>query len=295
MNSNKSKKKLGTYPYLTVMFSITLALFVMGLFGLIFIHAQKLSRIAQENIEMKVFLDKNIQEQQKDSIQNVLSSKPYVLKKNNQPQIKYISDEEAKKQFIKDYGHDFTKVLADNPLHSSYVIKIAPAFSDSTNLGKISHQIEAIEGVKEVFYLEDLIIKVNRNIRIISIVLLSFALILLFASILLINNTIKLALYSQRFLIRSMQLVGATKGFIQKPFILRALLHGFLSGAIAAVLLFVLLNYTYTEIHYLEDLKEPQNILIVLFSLLLLGAIIGFFSSWRAVNRYLKMSLDELY
>src|SRR6478736_3968465 len=113
-----------------------------------------------------------------------------------------------------------------------------------------------MEGVQEVFYMEDLILKVNKNIRIISIVLLSFALILLFASILLINNTIKLALYSQRFLIRSMQLVGATKAFIQRPFIIRAVLQGFLSGAIAAALLFALLNYAYNEIEYLEDLKE---------------------------------------
>ena len=98
------------------MFSITLSLFVMGLFGLIFVHAQKLSQIAQENIEMEVFLDKNIQELERDSIQKILVDKPYVLKINHQPQIKYISEDEAQKQFIKDYGHDFTKVLSDKKL-----------------------------------------------------------------------------------------------------------------------------------------------------------------------------------
>src|SRR6478735_3341943 len=153
IKSSKSKKKLGSYPYLTVMFSITLALFVMGLFGLIFVHARKLSQIAQENIEMKVFLTKNIQAEESTKIQKTLQTKPYVLKIHNKPQVKFVSEDEAKQQFIKTYGHDFTKVLTENPLHSSYVIKIAPHYSDSTNLGKISHEIKDMVGVQEVFYM----------------------------------------------------------------------------------------------------------------------------------------------
>lgn len=291
----KSKKKLGSYPYFTVMLSITLSLFVIGLFALIFTHAQKLSRIAQENIEMNVILEKTIQENQRISLQRVLASQPYILKLNQKPQVKYISEEEAKKKFIETHGQDFTKVLPDNPLHSSYIIKIHPEFSDSISMAKISSQIQNVDGVKEVFYLQDIITKVNDNIKIISLVLGGFALILLFASTLLINNTIKLALFSQRFLIRSMQLVGATKMFIKKPFIIRAVIQGFFSGAIAAVLLFALLHYAYTEIKYLKDLKETESTLIILGSLLIGGAIIGFFSSWKAVTKYLKMSLDELY
>lgn len=292
---SRGKKKLGSYPYFTVMLSITLALFVIGLFSLIFLHARKLTKIAQENIEMNVILEKSIQENQRISLQRVLSAQTYTLKLKQKPQIQYISEEEAKKNFIKTHGQDFTKVLPDNPLHASYVIKIHPRFSDSTNMAKIAGQIQSLDGVKEVFYLQDMITKVNDNIKIISLILGSFALILLFASILLINNTIKLALYSQRFLIRSMQLVGATKLFIQKPFIIRAILQGFFSGAIAAGLLIALLKYAYNEIEYLKDLREPNSIIMILAALLIGGAILGLFSSWRAVTKYLKMSLDELY
>jgi cell division transport system permease protein len=291
----KSKKKLGSYPYFTVMLSITLALFVIGLFALIFAHAQKLTRIAQENIEMNIILEKTIQDNQRISLQRVLSTQRYILKLNGKPQIKFVSEEEAKKKFIQTHGQDFTKVLPDNPLHSSYIIKINPQFSDSTNMAKISGQIQTIDGVKEVYYLQDIITKVNHNIKMISLVLGGFALILLIAAILLINNTIKLALYSQRFLIRSMQLVGATRSFIQKPFIIRALLQGLASGAIAAILLIVLLNYVYNQIDYLQDLKETKINNIIFASILLGGALIGFISSYRAVTKYLKMSLDELY
>jgi cell division transport system permease protein len=291
----KSKKKLGSYPYFTVMLSITLALFVIGLFSLIFVHAQKLTHIAQENIEMNIILEKTIQDNQRISLQRVLSTQRYILKLNGKPQITFVSEEDAKKKFIQTHGQDFTKVLPDNPLHSSYIIKINPQFSDSLNMAKISGQIQNIDGVKEVYYLQDIITKVNHNIKMISLVLGGFALILLLASILLINNTIKLALYSQRFLIRSMQLVGATRSFIQKPFIIRALIQGFASGALAALFLFILLNYVYNQIEYLQDLKESKVNNIIFASILLGGALIGFISSYRAVTRYLKMSLDELY
>jgi cell division transport system permease protein len=291
----KGKKKLGSYPDFTVIFSITMALFVIGLFSLIFIHARKLSKIAQENIEMNVILDKNIQENQRISIQRILSAQPYILKINNTPQVQYVSEESAKKRFIQHHGQDFTRVLGDNPLHASFIIKIHSQYSDSTQMSAISTKIDNLDGVKEVFYMEDIISKINNNIKIISFILAGFALILITASVLLINNTIKLALYSQRFLIRSMQLVGATKNFIQRPFILHALIQGIFSGALAATALFGLLNYTYTELNDLKDLKENENIIIILASLLVLGAIVGLFSSYRAVNKYLKMSLDELY
>ena len=289
------KKKLGSYPYFTVMLSITLALFVIGLFALIFIHAQKLSQIAQENIEVNVILDKTIQENQRKSIEKILLAQPYILKINNAPQVKYVNAEEAKKIFIKNHGDDFTRVLQDNPIHAFFVLRIQHQYSDSSSLSTIAAQIEKLDGIKEVYYWEDLITKVNKNINIISIALGSFAVILLIASILLINNTIKLALYSQRFLIRSMQLVGATKGFIQKPFIIRASLQGLMSGAFAGGLLFGLLNFAYREIIYLADLNEFEASIIALSILPVAGAVIGLLSSLRAVTKYLNMSLDELY
>jgi cell division transport system permease protein len=292
---NKRKKQVGTYPYFTVVFSITMALFVSGLFAIIFLHANKLSNIIKERIEIHVYLNNFLNENQIQSIHDIISSQEYILKKENHPQLIYISQEDAAKKFIRETGEDFSKVIKDNPLHASLIVKINPLYSDSTQLRKIVHSLSEIDGVYEVDYQESLISQINNNIKSISIIFIGFAFILVITSVLLINNTIRLALFSQRFLIRSMQLVGATKGFIQKPFLFHAILQGLLSGVIAALLLGLLVQYAYSEVKDLSKLQETENIIIILGSLLVLGIIIGLLSSYRAVNKYLKMSLDELY
>jgi cell division transport system permease protein len=293
--SYRNKKVLGSYPYFTVMFSITLSMVVIGLLGLILSHAQKLGGIVKENIEMNVFLHNDLSDSTKHQLQATLSRRGYTQYKGNEPQIAYISREEARKHFSETYGEDFTKVLDDNPLYASYTVKIKPEYSDSLNMKKISEQIAAMDGVKEVYYQEALINKINKNIRTVSVVLAVFAFILLGASVLLIDNTIKLALYSQRFLIRSMQLVGATRWFIQRPFLWRALVQGMLSGLIAVILLYTLMGVGYEELKELNELRHEEHLYMIYGGLIVLGAFIGFFSSYRAVNRYLKMSLDELY
>jgi cell division transport system permease protein len=292
---NSRKKKLGSYPYLTVVFSMTMALFVIGLFAVIFVHASKLSEIIKEKIEIHVYLNNELSENKIQSIAKIIASQPYVLKKNNVPQLIYISQDSAAKKFIFDTGEDFYKVLKDNPVHSSITVKLNPSYSDSTHMKKIVAELQNIEGVFEVDYQENLISRINANIKSISLIFIGFAAILLVASVLLINNTIKLALFSQRFLIRSMQLVGATRAFIQKPFLFRAILQGLFSGVIAASLLAILIQYAYSEINDLTKLQETETVMIILGGLLVLGIIIGLLSSFRAVNTYLKMSLDELY
>jgi cell division transport system permease protein len=292
---NKRKKQVGSYPNFTVVFSITMALFVSGLFAIIFLHANKLSNIIKERIEIHVYLNHNLNENQMHSISDLIASQDYIFKKNNVPQVKYVSQEEAARKFINETGEDFSKVLKDNPLHASLIVKINPLYSDTNQLRKIVNNLAGIDGIYEVDYQENLITQINNNIKSISLVFIGFAFILLIASVLLINNTIRLALFSQRFLIRSMQLVGATKGFIQKPFLLHAVFQGLGSGIIAALLLGLLTQYAYSEVSDLSKLQEMENIMIILGALLILGVIIGLLSSYRAVNKYLKMSLDELY
>ncbi|HXA01663.1 MAG TPA: permease-like cell division protein FtsX [Cytophagaceae bacterium] len=289
------KKKLGSYPYLTVVFSMTMALFVIGLFAVIFVHANKLSGIIKEKIEIHVYLNNELSENKIQSLNKIITSQPYVLKKNNTPQLIYISQDSAAKKFIQDTGENFYKVLKDNPVRGSITVKLNPAYSDSTHMKKIVADLQNMEGVFEVDYQENLISRINSNIKSISLIFIGFAAILLTASVLLINNTIKLALFSQRFLIRSMQLVGATKTFIQMPFLIRAILQGLFSGIIAASVLAILIQYAYSEINDLIKLQETETVIIILGSLLILGIIIGLLSSFRAINTYLKMSLDELY
>ncbi|NDK57249.1 cell division protein FtsX [Pontibacter fetidus] len=289
------KKKLGNYPHTMVVFSITLALFVIGMFGLLLIHAGKLSEKVKESIEMQLYLDKNLTSVQLANMQKKLAAKEYVAIIADTAAVRFVSKEEGAKQFLEDTGEDFMSFLGENPLRDAYVLKINADNATSAQLKGIKNDLEGIEGVHEVQYVESLIESINSNIQKISIILLGFAAILLVVVTILINNTIKLALYSQRFLIRSMQLVGATGYFIQRPFLNRAAWQGVMSGIIASLLLFGLMQYAYTQIEELKLLRDDEQTYILMGALLVIGCIIGFLSSYRAVRKYLRLSLDELY
>lgn len=291
----KTKKRLGSYPYFSVVMSITLALFVIGLFGLLLLHATKLTANIRENIEIQVYLNRYITENERIKINKTLSGKDYVFVKAGEPQITFISKEESAEDFIQETGEDFIAFLGENPLRDAYAIKLNPDYHEAEKLAGIKEEIESVSGVFEVSYIESFISSINTNITKLSIILAAFALILLFSVIMLINNTIKLALFSQRFLIRSMQLVGATSAFIQKPFLFRATLHGLLAGVVASVLLFATMQYGNNQIPDLQTLQEPDKILILFIGLVILGALIGLTSTYFSINKYLKMSLDELY
>ncbi|WMJ75046.1 permease-like cell division protein FtsX [Cytophagaceae bacterium ABcell3] len=291
----RKKKKLGSYPYPTVIFSISMALFVMGLFSLLLIHADKLSTIVKEKFEIHVYLQNNLAETRLITLQKLLSEQPYIQKKENTPLIHYISQEEAAEKFIAETGEDFSKILGNNPLHPSFSIRIHPDYTEAESLKSIESEILEMDGVFEVEYKENLITQINKNVRNISAILLCFSFILVLSSVLLINNTIKLALYSQRFLIRSMQLVGARMGFIRWPFLKHALLHGLISGMVAVLMLSTLLYIAYKEIPDMQILRDNYLILAVYGKLLVIGMLIGFFSTLRSINKYLNMSLDELY
>ncbi len=246
-------------------------------------------------ITYQVFLNKNLTESQINSIGKALEAKPFVLIKEDKSGIKFISQEEAAKVFLEDTGEDFSKFLDDNPLRDSYTISIAEAYQTSEQIQQIVEEIKKTEGVFEVTYMADLVDSINQNLTKVAIVMGGFILILIFTVVMLINNTIKLALFSQRFLIRSMQLVGATRGFIRKPFLARAFFFGILAGLIASGLLFVIIEYTKANIDGFALLQD-YNLLYFLFgALVLIGAILSLFSTLQAVNKYLNMSLDELY
>ncbi|MEL7004083.1 MAG: permease-like cell division protein FtsX, partial [Bacteroidota bacterium] len=232
---------------------------------------------------------------QRIQIQKTLSSKDYAAKKDDEIQISFVSKEEAADTFIKETGEDFSAFLGDNPLRDAYTLKISPEYHENEKLKTIKAELEQSNGIFEVVYVESLVDSINKNLTKISLFLLGFAAILLLVVVMLINNTIKLALFSQRFLIRSMQLVGAKAQFIQKPFLARAAIYGILAGLIASVSLYVLMNFANTKIEDLATLQEDNKIFILFGILLLLGALIGFSSTYRAINKYLKMSLDELY
>jgi len=294
-NPSRKKKTLGHFKFGSVLFSTTLSLFIVGLFGVILIQARTLTKMIRENIEVQIFLDKGLSKDQLAEINKNVSGRPFILTKADTVGLRFISAEQAAAAFIENTGEDFTKFLEDNPLRDSYVIVVAEEFQTSEQLETIAKDLESIPGVFEVSYMTDLVDSINKNLLKVSLVLGGFILILIITVVMLINNTIRLALFSQRFLIRSMQLVGATRGFIRKPFLQRALLFGMIAGALASAILFGLVEYTKANIEGFVMLQNQEMLFLLFGTLILIGGILSVFSTLRAVNKYLNMSLDELY
>jgi cell division transport system permease protein len=224
-----------------------------------------------------------------------LSARPFVLANEDSIQLRFISNKEAADTFIKNTGEDFTKFLEDNPLRDSYVFSVAEEFQSSAQLEGIAKDLETLPGVFEVSYMTDLVDSINKNLVKVTLVMGGFIVILIITVIMLINNTIRLALFSQRFLIRSMQLVGATRGFIRKPFLVRAFAFGVAAGLLASAILFGLFEYTKGNIEGFAMLQNTEMMALLFLCLTIMGGLLSLFSTLRAVNKYLNMSLDELY
>ena len=294
-NTAKAKKQLGYFKFGSVLFSTTLSLFIVGLFGIILIQASSLTKMIRENIEVQVFLDKELSQKQLADLRKDLTERPFVLRTEDSLYLRFISNKEAAETFIKNTGEDFTEFLEDNPLRDSYVFSVAEEFQSSEQLTLIAKELETQPGIFEVSYMTDLVDSINKNLFKVSLIMGGFILILIVTVIMLINNTIRLALFSQRFLIRSMQLVGATRGFIRKPFLIRAFIFGVLAGILASSILFGLLEYTKGNIEGFASLQNTELMLLLFAALTIMGGLLSGFSTLRAVNKYLNMSLDELY
>lgn len=290
----KRKKKLGSYPYISVVLSTTLALYVIGVFGLLVIYSRELERVVRENVKIQVYLKGQLNESQRLQIEKNIAARSFVSKKAEKS-IVFISKDDAAKQFIKETGEDFQKFLGENPLKDAFVVVVDPAYQDAASLTKVKGELEQINGVFQVNYVENLIESINKNVTQIGLVLLGLAGLLFLTVVLLINNTLRLALFSQRFLIRSMQLVGATRNFIQQPFLWRASLQGLISGMIASALLVSLISFANNKIEDLRLIQNNDRIVLLIVSLVLLGILVAVAATYRAVRKYLRLSLDELY
>ena len=286
------KKKLGGYPAVGVVFSISLALIVLGLFGMMLIYSSGFENMVRDNINVKVYLKSTITESQRKQLEKTIGSKDFVA--HTEDPIVFISKEDAEKDLVKQIG-DYKQVLGENPLKDAFVVKIDPAFQDTTKLKSIKTGLEKMNGIIEATYEKHLYDDVNKNLTQISIVLLIIAILLLGLIFLLVNNTLRLALFSQRFLIRSMQLVGAKKWFIQRPFLFRAACYGLISGLLAGASLWSFSNLLQSRIPDLSYLHNQKDFLSLLIILLVVGIVVAVFSTFFAIRRYLKMSLDQLY
>jgi cell division transport system permease protein len=287
---SRVKKKLGNYPSASVIFSITLALFVIGLFGILIVYSSELERAVRENFRVQVFLKNDLSDSIKAVLKEKLAPEDYLAKGS----LVFISKEDARKKFVNETGEDFA-FQGENLLRESFEFGVVPIFQDSIKLVGIKQSLEKNSGVFQVHYRESVISGINKNRNKIGLVLIGIALVFFVVVILLINNTLKLALFSQRFLIRSMQLVGATRGFIKKPFLIRAAWYGMIGGIVSSILLVALLVLANRRIPELASIQNNRQIMIVFASLVTLGIFVALISTYRAVSKYLQLSLDELY
>ncbi len=285
--STSSKKTKSVY--ISTVISIALVLLMTGLLGLLLVHAKNLSDYVKENIVLNIIMNEGASEGNVLAYQKTLESDPYVLRSE------YISKELAAKNLSEELGEDFVEFLGHNPLLSSIDIYLKADYANTDSIETFIKKVSANEMVKEVVYQESLIDMVNKNIRTIGIVILAFTALLLIIAVALINNTIRLAIYSQRFLIKSMQMVGATKGFIRRPFLGYGILHGLLGALIAILLLLLTLHLGQREVPELVFLRNWIEFIAIFVIVALLGILISGLSTYFAVGKYLRLKSNELY
>lgn len=287
--NEKYARRKAQSSYFSTVISISLVLFMLGTLGLIVLHAQKLSDYVKENIGFSVILKENVKEVDIVQLQKTLDAANYVKS------TEYITKEKAAESLRSDLGEDFISFLGYNPLLASIEVRLKADFANNDSIAWIERDLLSNTKVKEVIYQKSLISMVNENIKKISLVMLGFSGLLLLISIALINNTIRLSIYSKRFLIKSMQLVGATKGFIRRPFVIKGIMQGIYAGIIAVALLVGILYLAQREIPELLFLQDEQLIAILFGFVILLGILISWFSTFLAVKKYLRLKTDDLY
>ncbi|RLD59053.1 MAG: cell division protein FtsX [Bacteroidetes bacterium] len=275
--------------YITTVVSISLVLFMLGLFGLIILHTQKLSDYVKENIGFSIIMKDNVREAGIIKLKKTLDATPYV--KSTQ----YITKEEAAKEFTKEFGEDFTSFLGYNPLLPTIEVRFNANYANNDSLSVIKGDILSNNNVKEVYYQESLVDAVNKNVRKIGIIILAFTTLLMVIAFALINNTIRLSVYSKRFIIRSMQLVGATHRFIRRPFIIKGVVQGIIGALIAILILMGIIYISQREFPELINLQDTNTFLTLFGLVILFGVLISWLSNFFAVRKYIKIKSDYLY
>ncbi|MEQ8910523.1 MAG: permease-like cell division protein FtsX [Vicingaceae bacterium] len=275
--------------YVSTIISISLVLFVLGLLGLIVLNAKKISDHVKQNIGFSLYLHDDLSKGQLQNLQADLTAKPFTNR------IEYVDKKQAAQMLKEDLGEDFVDFLGYNPLSGSIDLYLKADYAEEAKIGEITKSLKKYPEVKEVVYQKDLITEVNSNIRRIGAVLLAFSILLLIVVIALINNTIRLAIYSKRFLIKTMQLVGATGGFIRRPFVARGVWNGIISGLIAILLLMGVIYSAHQNFPTLVELKDFNIYTVVFAMVIVLGILISWISTSLAVRKFLRMQSGDLY
>jgi cell division transport system permease protein len=287
--SHKGSARRGKPSYVMSIIGVTLVLFLLGLVGWLVINANKLGDYFRENVEVRAFLRGDISKKDSVALMEQIASRPYVK------DYEFVDKETAKKKYLQNNNEDWSKVLDYNPLPNSVNFHLKRDYVELDSLKKISEELRQNVYISEVQYPEAVVSNLNKNIQRISYGLLGVALIIAISVIFLIDNTIRLAMFSNRFLIKTMQMVGATRWFIARPLNTRAIINGAISAAIAIVLVYAVVTTAQNYWPDLAVLHDTKMLILLFLGLLLIGISITFISTYRSVLKYLRMKLDDLY
>jgi len=268
---------------------VSLVLFLLGLLGWIVINANRLGENIRENVEVQIYVRQNLSPKDSASLVQFVAAQPYVRS------YEYITKEMARKQFVGTGNDDFMSVLEQNPLPASVDFRVRSEYANADSLNKIKADFAQNIAVDEVKYNKKLVSNVDDWIRKTSLILLIITLVISIAVIILIDNTIRLAMFSNRFLIKTMQMVGATRWFIARPMDRRAIINGAVSGVIATAAIIGIIFASETWLPEIRALRDNMLLAAMFAVMILLGICISFISTHRSVVKYLKMKLDDLY
>lgn len=275
--------------YITLIVSVSLVLFLLGVLGIVLMNARGLSDYFKESLSFSIMLNEDVKEADINMLQKEMKTRPYVKS------TEYVSKDAAAAKLKNDLGEDFVNFLGYNPLSPSIDVFLRAQYAKPDSVSKIEKILLGYPFVKEIYYQESLLYLINENVKKISLFIIVISMLLFLIALTIINNTIRLSVYSRRFLIRTMQLVGATKSFIRRPFLIRSIFHGLIAGVLAMILLLGLLYLVEKEFFLLFAFQDTKTFFLLGAVIILFGIIINLISTFFSVNRYLYISEDKLY
>jgi cell division transport system permease protein len=288
--AGKASLKRGQPNYIYSIIGVALVLFMMGIMGWFFLNSKEIATKFKEDIRINVYL-RTLNKDTIGQIQQFIAKQPYAK------DVRYINKEEAKKLWNKENNEDWAKILDVNPLPESIDFYAKADYVNNDSLQGIVKSITSnySNQITEVNYPPVLVSSLDAKAKQIGLIFLVIAIILCVIVIFSIDNTIRLAMFSNRFLIKTMQMVGATRGFISKPMNIRAVVNGLISGGIAVALLFILIGWAENHFPELKQIRDTKLTLTLFGGMIVIGVLISLYSTHRSVLKYLKMKLDDLY
>ena len=274
---------------MSIVISMSLVLFLLGILGFLLLNAKRLSNHVKQNIGFSVMIKEGEKDINIMQLQKLIDSKAYSLETD------WVSKEDAATELQEQLGEDFISFLGYNPLLESIDIKLKATYANPDSLRILKEELTKNDLIHEVFYQKDLVEKINENVRKMSIFLLSFCLLLFIISFTLINNTIRLSVYSKRFLIRTMKLVGATNKFIKGPFLSDSIYNGMYSSLVAICMLLTIFQLLQSDMPDFLNIQDFKSMGIIFASIFVAGILFTWLSTFLALRKYLRIKESEIY